>query len=49
MTEYAFWVPSSGYLSAFLCIIPIQKVAFETTLALGRDPDHPRSLTKVVL
>lgn len=44
-----FYVPQSGYLSALLCIIPIQLSAFETTYALGRNPDNPRSLTKVVL
>lgn len=44
-----FYVPQSGYLSALLCVIPIQLSAFETTYALGRNPDNPRSLTKVVL
>ena len=44
-----FYVPHSGYLSAVLCVIPIQLSAYETTFALGRNPDKPRSLTKVVL
>jgi glucosamine 6-phosphate synthetase-like amidotransferase/phosphosugar isomerase protein len=48
-SDKQFYVPASGYLSALLCIIPIQLSAFETTYALGRNPDHPRGLTKVVL
>ncbi len=48
-SDKQFYVPYSGYLSALLCIIPIQLSAFETTYALGRNPDHPRGLTKVVL
>ena len=48
-SEYHFFVPNAGYLSPMLCIIPIQLAAFETTFALGRDPDAPRNLTKVVL
>jgi glucosamine 6-phosphate synthetase-like amidotransferase/phosphosugar isomerase protein len=48
-SDSQFYVPHSGYLSALLCIIPIQLSAFETTFALGRNPDHPRGLTKVVL
>jgi glucosamine 6-phosphate synthetase-like amidotransferase/phosphosugar isomerase protein len=48
-SQQRFYVPRSGYLSALLCIIPIQLAAFETTYALGRNPDNPRGLTKVVL
>eukprot|EP00347_Sterkiella_histriomuscorum_P001487 403371846 len=48
-SEKQFYVPKSGFLSAMLCIIPIQLAAFQTTLGLGRNPDKPRSLTKVVL
>lgn len=48
-SDKQFYVPYSGYLSALLCIIPIQLSAFETTYALGRNPDHPRGLTKVVI
>jgi glucosamine--fructose-6-phosphate aminotransferase (isomerizing) len=47
-SDHQFYVPHNGYLSALLCVIPLQLSAFETTLALGRDPDRPRNLTKVV-
>ncbi len=49
MSESVFFVPYSGFLSGLLTIIPIQLCAFETALAQGRNPDYPRSLTKVVL
>ncbi|CDW73742.1 glucosamine--fructose-6-phosphate aminotransferase [Stylonychia lemnae] len=49
LSEIQYWVPHSGYLSALLCIIPIQLLAFQTALDQGRNPDQPRSLTKVVL
>ena len=33
-------------LSALLCIIPLQRLAYDTTIALGYDPDRPRNLAK---
>jgi glucosamine 6-phosphate synthetase-like amidotransferase/phosphosugar isomerase protein len=33
-------------LSALLCIVPLQRLAYDTTVALGYDPDRPRNLAK---
>jgi glucosamine 6-phosphate synthetase-like amidotransferase/phosphosugar isomerase protein len=41
-----FQVPKSGYLSALLCVIPLQRLAYDLTLALKYDPDKPRNLAK---
>jgi glucosamine--fructose-6-phosphate aminotransferase (isomerizing) len=41
-----FYVPKSGYLSALLCIMPLQRLAYDITIALGFDPDRPRNLAK---
>ena len=42
-----FFVQKSGIaLSALLCIIPLQRLAYELTLALGYHPDKPRNLAK---
>lgn len=41
-----FTVPKSGYLSALLCVIPLQRLAYDLTIALGYDPDRPRNLAK---
>lgn len=41
-----FQVPKSGYLSALLCVIPLQRLAYDLTIALGFDPDRPRNLAK---
>jgi glucosamine 6-phosphate synthetase-like amidotransferase/phosphosugar isomerase protein len=41
------FVPQSGLaLSALLCIIPLQRLAYDLTIALGYDPDKPRNLAK---
>ena len=37
---------SGASLSALLCVIPLQRLAYELTLALGYHPDKPRSLAK---
>jgi len=39
-------VPKSGYLSALLCVIPLQRLAYDLTIVLGYDPDRPRNLAK---
>jgi len=45
--ENIFRVPKSGpALSALLCVIPLQRLAYDTTIALGYDPDRPRNLAK---
>jgi glucosamine--fructose-6-phosphate aminotransferase (isomerizing) len=41
-----FSVPKSGYMSALLCVIPLQRLAYDLTVALGYDPDRPRNLAK---
>lgn len=41
-----FAVPKSGYMSALLCVIPLQRLAYDITIALGYDPDRPRNLAK---
>ncbi len=41
------YVPKSGEaLSALLCVVPLQRLAFDTTIALGYNPDRPRNLAK---
>ena len=41
------YVPKSGEaLSALLCVVPLQRLAYETTIALGYNPDRPRNLAK---
>ena len=45
--ERIFYVPKSGEaLSALLCVVPLQRLAYDTTVALGYDPDRPRNLAK---
>ena len=42
-----FFVQRSGAtLSALLCVIPLQRLAYDLTLALGYHPDKPRNLAK---
>jgi glucosamine--fructose-6-phosphate aminotransferase (isomerizing) len=41
-----FNVPKSGYMSALLCVMPLQRLAYDLTLELGYDPDRPRNLAK---
>jgi glucosamine 6-phosphate synthetase-like amidotransferase/phosphosugar isomerase protein len=33
-------------LSALLCVIPLQRLAYDLTMALGYHPDRPRNLAK---
>jgi len=45
--EQVFQVRRSGpALSALQFIIPLQRLAYDTTIALGYDPDRPRNLAK---
>lgn len=45
--ENIFTVPRSGsFLSALLCVVPLQRLAYDITIALGYDPDRPRNLAK---
>lgn len=48
MTEdRIFFVQRSGAaLSALLCILPLQRLAFDLTIELGYHPDKPRNLAK---
>lgn len=39
-------VPKSGYMSALLCVMPLQRIAYDLTIELGFDPDRPRNLAK---
>jgi len=39
-------IPRSGYMSALLSVIPLQRLAYDLTIALGFDPDRPRNLAK---
>ena len=42
-----FFVQRSGpTLSALLCVLPLQRLAYDMTLALGYHPDKPRNLAK---
>lgn len=43
----AFFVQRSGWaMSALLCILPLQRLAYDLVLALGYHPDKPRNLAK---
>ncbi len=45
--ERIFYVPKSGEaLSGLLAVVPLQRLAYDTTVALGYDPDRPRNLAK---
>lgn len=44
--DRAYFVPKSGYMSALLCVLPLQRLAYDFTIALGYDPDRPRNLAK---
>ena len=45
--NHIFTVPKSGpFLSALLCVVPLQRLAYDITIALGYDPDRPRNLAK---
>lgn len=48
MTEgRIFYVQRSGAaLSALLCVLPLQRLAFDLTIELGYHPDKPRNLAK---
>jgi len=42
-----FVVQRSGFtFSALLCVLPLQRLAYDLTLALGYHPDRPRNLAK---
>ena len=41
------YVPKSGdAMSGLLCVVPLQRLAYDTTIALGYNPDRPRNLAK---
>jgi glucosamine 6-phosphate synthetase-like amidotransferase/phosphosugar isomerase protein len=45
--DRVFFVQRSGAaLSALLCILPLQRLAFDLTIELGYHPDKPRNLAK---
>lgn len=45
--EQIFTVKRSGpALSALQFIIPLQRLAYDTTITMGYDPDKPRNLAK---
>jgi glucosamine 6-phosphate synthetase-like amidotransferase/phosphosugar isomerase protein len=33
-------------LSALLCVLPLQRLAYDLTISLGYHPDRPRNLAK---
>jgi len=33
-------------LAALTCVVPLQRLAYDLTIALGFDPDRPRNLAK---
>ena len=37
---------SGPMMSALLCILPLQRLAYDLTIALGYHPDKPRNLAK---
>ncbi|MBI2144759.1 glutamine--fructose-6-phosphate transaminase (isomerizing) [Candidatus Woesearchaeota archaeon] len=47
---FDFWVkvPDAGNASPIVNIIPVQILAYNIALLLGRDPDYPRNLAKSV-
>jgi len=41
------YVQRSGqFLSPLLCVLPLQRLAYDLTLELGYHPDKPRNLAK---
>jgi len=43
----SIYVQKSGpTLSALMCVLPLQRLAYDLTLALGQNPDRPRNLAK---
>lgn len=47
-SEATFFVPQSGLMSALLTVFPLQRIAFDLTIAMGQDPDRPRNLAKTI-
>ena len=45
-SRQVFTVPRSGYMSALLAVVPLQRLAYDLTVARGFDPDRPRNLAK---
>ena len=45
--QQVFTLPNTGpAMSALQFVIPLQRLAYDTTVALGYDPDRPRNLAK---
>eukprot|EP01080_Neovahlkampfia_damariscottae_P001381 gene1381-12002_t len=41
-------IPSNGYLTALIGVIPLQLIAYELSILKGIDPDKPKNLAKTV-
>ena len=45
--DRVMFVQRSGWaLSALLCVVPLQRLSYDLTIALGYHPDKPRNLAK---
>lgn len=43
----SMYIKKSGpHLSPLLCVIPLQRLAYDLTIVLGHNPDRPRNLAK---
>jgi glutamine---fructose-6-phosphate transaminase (isomerizing) len=41
-------IPTNGFLTGLVGVVPFQLIAYEISILKGIDPDHPRGLAKVV-
>jgi len=48
LVDEAIIVRHDGLLTAYLAVLPMQLIAYETALLRGHDPDFPRHLAKTV-
>lgn len=46
--EHYLLLPAAGEAGAILAVLPLQLLAYQLTVALGHDVDHPRNIAKSV-
>jgi glucosamine--fructose-6-phosphate aminotransferase (isomerizing) len=46
--DFVIKIPSNGVLTNILAVIPLQLIAYETSVLKGIDPDRPKNLAKAV-
>jgi glucosamine--fructose-6-phosphate aminotransferase (isomerizing) len=49
LTDEVLWLPESPeWIVPMIALIPMQQLAYHTSVALGHNPDKPRNLAKSV-